>query len=178
MSTQWMRASSRWVINKSRLSRSIVRLFFSGKRISSQEDLGDRGPTETKVLIRSYNGWLVYFLKDEKDKIQFFLSGLTTFYKYYIRFNTPSTFKEDIKKGKMMYQKNKGRVDLQKTQKRRVHDNKYQRRKDYRPNIVPNITNNMPRNVIRFEGSKVSQSIDQNSKFTLQCWNYGGEHFG
>lgn len=76
-----------------------------------------------------------------------------------------------------MYEKNKGRVDLYKTWKGRVWDKKDQKRKGYKPNIVPIIENNLPWRPIIFEGSKGENSTSQMLKFTLQCWNYGGEHF-
>lgn len=53
-------------------------------------------------------------------KIQCFLSGLPTFYKDCIIFNTASTLDKAIKKDKIIYDKNKRRVDLHKTWKGRV----------------------------------------------------------
>ena len=67
----------------------------------------------------------------------------------------------------MVYEKNKGRVDLHKTQKGRVEDKKDQRGKGSKPNIVHNRTSNLPRNPIRSKGSKMVESTSQKSKLTL-----------
>ena len=48
-----------------------------------------------------------YYIKDEKVKIQIFLSGLPTFYRDKIRYNMPRTLKEVIEKEKHLYKLDK-----------------------------------------------------------------------
>jgi len=49
------------------------------------------------------------FIKDEKVKIQRFLSGFPSFYRDIIHFDEPRTFEGAIRKSKYLYGKNKGR---------------------------------------------------------------------
>jgi hypothetical protein len=43
------------------------------------------------------------YIKDEKEKISRFLSGLPAFYKVKIQFDEPKTLEETIKKDKYLY---------------------------------------------------------------------------
>jgi hypothetical protein len=45
----------------------------------------------------------VSYIKDEKARIQRFLSGLPTFYKDKFQFDKPMTLEETINKGKYLY---------------------------------------------------------------------------
>jgi hypothetical protein len=56
----------------------------------------------------------VGFIKDEKFKIQIFMSGLPSFYNDNINFNESKTLEEAIRREKYLYEKNKGRPILQK----------------------------------------------------------------
>ena len=47
----------------------------------------------------------VEFIKDEKVKIQRFLSGLSSFYKEKIRYDEHKTLTETIRKAKYIYEK-------------------------------------------------------------------------
>jgi hypothetical protein len=49
----------------------------------------------------------VGFIKEEKVKIQRFLSGLPSFYKDKIQFDEPRTLADAIRKDKYMYEKGK-----------------------------------------------------------------------
>jgi hypothetical protein len=51
----------------------------------------------------------VDFIKDEKVKIQRFLSGLPSFYSDKIRYDNPKTLEETIRRGKNLYDQSKGR---------------------------------------------------------------------
>jgi hypothetical protein len=59
----------------------------------------------------NFLGLLKYvgFIKDEKVKIQRFLSGFTFFYKEKIQYDEPKTLTETIKKAKYLYDQGKGR---------------------------------------------------------------------
>jgi hypothetical protein len=54
------------------------------------------------------------FIKEEKMKIQRFLSGVPSFYKDKIQFYEPNTLEEAIRKAKYLYEHNKGRPSFQK----------------------------------------------------------------
>jgi hypothetical protein len=51
----------------------------------------------------------VGFIKDEKAKIQIFMSGIPSFYTDKIHYDEPSTLEETIRKEKYLYEKNRGR---------------------------------------------------------------------
>ena len=53
----------------------------------------------------------VRYIKDEKLKIQHFLSGLPRYYKDRIEFCEPRTIEEAIRKAKYCYEKSKGKPD-------------------------------------------------------------------
>jgi hypothetical protein len=50
----------------------------------------------------------VGFIKEEKVKIQRFLGGLPSFYKYKIQFDEPITLVEIVRKAKYLYEQGKG----------------------------------------------------------------------
>jgi hypothetical protein len=55
----------------------------------------------------------VGFIKDEKVKIQWFLSEIPSFYKENIQYDEPRTLIEAIRKAKYLYEKGKGIKYLQ-----------------------------------------------------------------
>jgi hypothetical protein len=59
----------------------------------------------------NFLGFIKYvgFIKEEKVKIQRFLSGLPSFYKDKIQYDEPKTLIETITKDKYMYEQSKGR---------------------------------------------------------------------
>ena len=59
----------------------------------------------------------VRYIKDEKLKIQHFLSGLSQSYKDIIEFYEPRTLDEAIRKAKYCYEKSRGKHDYHKTWK-------------------------------------------------------------
>jgi hypothetical protein len=54
----------------------------------------------------------VGFIKDEKVKVQRFLSGLPSFYKEKIQYDEPRTLTETIRKDKYMYEQGNGRESI------------------------------------------------------------------
>jgi hypothetical protein len=56
----------------------------------------------------------VDFIKDEKVKIQSFLSGLPSFYSEKIQYDNPKTLEETIRRARHLYEKNKGTSVFQK----------------------------------------------------------------
>ena len=56
----------------------------------------------------------VDFIREDKVRIQHFLSGLLAFYKEQINYDEPLTLKECIRKAKFLYEQGKNRKDLHK----------------------------------------------------------------
>jgi hypothetical protein len=92
----------------------------------------------------------VGFIKNEKLKIQRFLSGLTSFYKEKIQYDGHRTLFETIMKAKYLYEKGKGREYLQNywNDKKKLKSN--HRKKGSKPPFNINIPNkNKPYNLLR-----------------------------
>ena len=64
----------------------------------------------------------VRYIKDEKVKIQRFLSGFPQFYKDRIEFYEPRTLEEEIRKAKYCYEKSRRKPDYHKTWKDRKNE--------------------------------------------------------
>lgn len=75
----------------------------------------------------------VDFIKDEKVKIQHFLSGLPIYYKDKIQYDEPRTLDEAIRKAHSLYEQTKGRMNMRESWKGKVKDNQDQRKKGYKP---------------------------------------------
>ena len=71
----------------------------------------------------------VRYIKDEKVKIQRFLSGLPQSYKDRIKFYEPRTLEEVIRKAKYCYDHNRGKHDYHKAWKDERNEKFDQRRK-------------------------------------------------
>jgi hypothetical protein len=76
------------------------------------------------TMVENFLGLLKYmeFIKDEKVKIQRFLSGLPSFYKETIQNDEPITLTKTIMKAKYLYEQGKGRESLQKYWKDKKKD--------------------------------------------------------
>jgi len=73
--------------------------------------------------------WYVDFIRDEKAKIQRFLSDLPVYYKDKIQYDEPRTLEESIRKAHCLYNNNKGRMNIHESWKGKVKDNQDQRKK-------------------------------------------------
>ena len=80
----------------------------------------------------------VRYIKDEKVKIQHFLSGLPQSYKDIIELYEPRTLEEAIRKAKYCYEKRRGKHDYHKTWKDKQNENYDQRKKGFKPSIFRN----------------------------------------
>jgi hypothetical protein len=73
------------------------------------------------MTMEEYEKWFfellkyVNFIKDEKVKIQRFLSGLPSFYSDKIQYDNTKTLEEPIKRARHLYDKRKGRPVFQNT---------------------------------------------------------------
>ena len=81
------------------------------------------------MQIISWNCWYVRYIKDEKVKVQWFLSGLPQAYKDRIEFYEPRTLEEAIRKDKHCYEETKGKPDYHKAWKDKKSEKFDQKRK-------------------------------------------------
>ena len=75
----------------------------------------------------------VRYIKDDKVKIQHFLSGIPQSYIDIIEFDEPRTLEEAIRKVKYCYDQNKRKPDIHKEWKDKKKENFYQRKKGFKP---------------------------------------------
>ena len=75
----------------------------------------------------------VRYIKDDKVKIQHFLSVLPQPYKEKIEFDEPITLEEAIRKAKYCYDQSKRKPDYQKVWKKRMNENIDQRKRGFKP---------------------------------------------
>ena len=119
----------------------------------------------------------VQYIRDEKVKIQRFLSGLPQSYKDRIKFYEPRTLEEAIRKAKYCYEQIKGKPDYHKAWKDKKNENSHQRKKGFKPFNF------------RTQQKQPLQAVDQPAKVMggkprnpkenrepLQCWRCGGPH--
>ena len=74
----------------------------------------------------------VRYIRDEKVKVQRFLSGLPQSYKDRIEFYEPRNLEEAIRKAKFCYEQSKGNHDYQKTWKDKRNEKSDQRKKCFK----------------------------------------------
>jgi hypothetical protein len=74
----------------------------------------------------------VDFIKDEKVKIQRFISGLPSFYSDNIQYDNPKTLKETIRRERHLYEKIKGRPLFQNYWIDKMKGKKDQRKKGFK----------------------------------------------
>jgi hypothetical protein len=80
----------------------------------------------------------VDFIKDDKVKIQIFLSGLPSLYSDKIQYDNPKNLEEEIRRGKHLYEQSRGRTIFQKTWNEKMKGKKNQREKGFKPPIFKN----------------------------------------
>ena len=73
----------------------------------------------------------VWYIRDEKVKVQLFLSGLPQSYKDRIEFYEPRTIEEAIRKAKYCYEKSKGKPDYHKAWKDKKNEKFGKRKKGF-----------------------------------------------
>ena len=80
----------------------------------------------------------VWYIRDEKVKVQRFLSGLPQSYKDRIEFYEPRTLEEVIRKAKYFYEQSKGKPDYHKAWKDKKNEKFDQRKKGFKPSNFRN----------------------------------------
>jgi hypothetical protein len=80
----------------------------------------------------------VGFIKDEKVKIQRFMSGLPSFYSDKIQYDNPGTLEETIRREKNLYEQSRGRPIFQKYWNDKMKGKRDQRQKGFKPPFFKN----------------------------------------
>ena len=80
----------------------------------------------------------VWYIRDEKVKVQQFLSGLPQSYKDRIEFYELRTLEEAIRRAKYCYEQSKGKPNYHKTWKDKKNENSDQRKKGFKPSSFRN----------------------------------------
>ena len=80
----------------------------------------------------------VRYIRDDKVKIQRFLSGISQAYKDRIEFDEPRTLEEAIRKAKYYYDQNKSKHDFYKTWKDKRNEKFEQMKKGFKPSHLGN----------------------------------------
>ena len=80
----------------------------------------------------------VRYIKDDKVKIQRFLSGLPQAYQDRIEFYEPRTLEEAIRKDKYFYEQSKGKPNYHRTWKDKKNGKSEHRKKDFKPSNFRN----------------------------------------
>ena len=75
----------------------------------------------------------VKYIRDDKVKIQWFLSGLSQSYKYQIKFDGRQNLDETIRKAKYCYDKSKSKLHFHKACKDKKNEKFDQRKKGFKP---------------------------------------------
>ena len=119
----------------------------------------------------------VSYIRDDKVKIQHFLSGLRQSYKDSIEFDEPQTLEEAIRKAKYCYDRNKRKPDICKAWKDKKNENFDQRKKGFKPSHFQNQQRHPSQAVTK--PSKMMGDKPRDAKEPrepLQCWGCGGDH--
>jgi hypothetical protein len=80
----------------------------------------------------------VDFIKDDKVKIQRFLSGLPSLFNEKIQYDNYGTLEEAIKKENLLYEKRRGRLVFQRTWNDKMKGKEDQRKKGFKPPFFKN----------------------------------------
>jgi hypothetical protein len=119
----------------------------------------------------------VDFIRDEKVKIQRFLSGLPSFYKDKIQFDEPKTLEEAIRKDKYLYEQNKGRPSFQKAWDDKKKGKMDQRKKGFKPPFIRNNSQAYQQGKLAQGEHKMIDSLGKRPRqHPIKCWGCEGDH--
>jgi hypothetical protein len=119
----------------------------------------------------------VSFIRDEKVKIQRFLSGLPSFYKDKIQFDEPKNLEEAIRKDKYLYEKNRGRPTFQKAWDDKKKGNMDQRKKGFKPPFIRNRSQAYQQGKPSQGDQKMTDSLGKRPRQQpIKCWGCEGDH--
>ena len=116
----------------------------------------------------------VRYIKDERVKIQHFLSGLPLSYKDKIEFYEPRTLEEAVRKAKCCYEQSKGKTDYHKAWKDKKNEKFDQRKKGFKPPNFRNQQKKPSQATSKPVGVTREKPKDpQQNRGPLQCWKCG-----
>jgi len=113
-------------------------------------------------------------IKDEKIKIQRFLSGLPFYYKDQIQYDEPGTLEEATRKAKHLHEQNKGRTDFHRSWKDKKQDNQDQRKKGFKPPHFRGNTSQTRWGIVNEH--KTPELAGKRIRQPIECWGCGGDH--
>jgi hypothetical protein len=136
------------------------------------------GSMTTEEYEKKLLGLLKYvgFIKYEKVKIQWFLSGFPSFYKRNIQYDELVTLTETIKKEKYLYQQGHRRESMKKSWKDKKKEKYNQRRKGFKPPFNINSPNKNHQDQYVKDESKREDSLGKRGIPTVQCWGCKEDH--
>jgi hypothetical protein len=126
------------------------------------------------------------YIREDKVKIQQFLSCLPRSYRDRIGFDNPKSLSESFRKERMCYDQYMQQVEFPKTWKDKRQDGTHQRKKGYQPNPYRNETKSFPwkdfhSNHLNTQGSGKPLNLGMkrfgdNAREPLKCWECGEPH--
>ena len=119
----------------------------------------------------------VRYIRDEKVKIQWFLSRLPQAYKDRIEFYEPRTLEEAMRKSKYCYEQSKGKPNYHKAWKDKKNEKFDQRRKGFKPSRFRNQQKQPSQATSNPVGVTGGNPKDPHqNKGPLKCWKCEGPH--
>jgi superfamily II RNA helicase len=113
------------------------------------------------------------FIKDERVKIQRYMSGLSSFISDKIKYDDPNTLEETIRRAKCIYDQQKGRPNFQKAWKDKMKNKVEQRKKGTKPSFLKNIAQRQP----TLKEPRMTVTMGKKPRQQpIQCWGCGGDH--
>jgi hypothetical protein len=115
----------------------------------------------------------VAFIKDEKVKIQRYLSGIPSFISDKIQYDDPKTLEETIRCTKCLYDQQRGRPTFQKAWEDKMKNKVEQRKKGTKPPFFRNTVQGQPTP----KEPRMMETVGKKPrKQPIQCWGCGGDH--
>jgi hypothetical protein len=115
----------------------------------------------------------VSFIKDEKVKIQIYLSGLPSFMSDGIQYDDQKTLEENIRMTKCLYDQHKGKTTYQKSWEDKKKSKMEQRKKGTKPPFFRNNYKEQPTS----KEFRMTKTLGQRPrKPPYQCWSCKGDH--
>jgi hypothetical protein len=119
----------------------------------------------------------VDFIKDEKVKIQRFLSWLPSFYSDNIQYDNPNALEEIVRRARNIYEKRKERPVFQKAWNDKMKCKKDQRKKGFKPPLFRNNSQTNQQAQVAQNEHKTTNSFGKRPRQQhVQCWRCEGNH--
>jgi hypothetical protein len=116
-------------------------------------------------------------MKDEKVKIQRFLSGLTSFYSDKIQYDNPNTLEETIRRARHIYEQRRGSPIFQKAWNDKIKCKNDQMNKSFKPPFFKNNSQTNQQGQSDQNKHNIVDSFGKNTRKQLvQCWGCDGNH--